>query len=97
MILGVFGLAQFATDLIDYFNQVAEEKWKEERLKQALISPAQLLEFDQNDDGKIDKFEFLSKMLVETNECTDDKVQEIMDMATVIFTETLVAIKSVAF
>ena len=47
-------------------------------MRRALISEAQLLEFDVNADGKIDKYEFLSKMLVETQEVEQSKIDEIM-------------------
>lgn len=48
-------------------------------MRRALISEAQLLEFDVDGDGKIDKYEFLSKMLVETQEVEQSKIDEIMN------------------
>ena len=53
-------------------------------MKRALISEAQLLEFDTSGDGKIDKYEFLSKMLVETQEVDQSKIDEIMKKFTML-------------
>jgi len=51
---------------------------KQELLRKALIDEAQLMEFDQDGDGTIDRYEFLSKMLVELKECDLERIEEIM-------------------
>jgi len=78
MIIGVVTMAQFATQVIDSFNISNEEKQKEDLLRKALTDEAQLMEFDQDNDGTIDRYEFLSKMLVELKECDLDRIEEIM-------------------
>ncbi|ETO27398.1 hypothetical protein RFI_09734 [Reticulomyxa filosa] len=69
---------KFATQIIDSFNISKEKKQKELMLQKALIDEAQLMEFDQDNDGVIDRYEFLSKMLIELKECDAERIEEIM-------------------
>ena len=64
--------------IFEKLDQNRQKKFKEQVMRRALISEAQLLEFDVDKNGKIDKYEFLSKMLVETQEVEQKKIDEIM-------------------
>ena len=64
--------------IFEKLDENRQKKFKEQVMRRALISEAQLLEFDVDKDGKIDKYEFLSKMLVETQEVEQKKIDEIM-------------------
>ena len=43
-----------------------------------IFSEAQLLEFDKDADGEIDKYEWLSKILIEIGAVDSDTIDEIM-------------------
>ena len=78
IVFGVSLVIYFGTAIFEKMDQLQQRKFKKQVMSRALISEAQLLEFDIDGDGKIDKFEFLSKMLVETREVEANKIQEIM-------------------
>eukprot|EP01084_Bolivina_argentea_P267035 453160_1 len=78
IIFGVSLVVTFGTAVFERVDENRQRKFKESVMRRALISEAQLLEFDADGDGKIDKFEFLSKMLVETQEVEQSKIDEIM-------------------
>lgn len=50
----------------------------EKILGQTLTSLDELTVFDADNDGRIDKYEFLMKMLVMTHECSQDTIDRIM-------------------
>jgi len=78
IIFGVTTVIAFATAIFEKVDEHRQRKFKEQVLRRALISEAQLLEFDVDGNGKIDKYEFLSKMLIETQEVEQSKIEEIM-------------------
>eukprot|EP01084_Bolivina_argentea_P292798 503473_1 len=78
IMFGVSLVVFFGTAIFEKLDESRQKKFKEQVMKRALISEAQLLEFDVDGDGKIDKYEFLSKMLVETQEVEQSKIDEIM-------------------
>eukprot|EP00485_Elphidium_margaritaceum_P011876 CAMPEP_0202703552 /NCGR_PEP_ID=MMETSP1385-20130828/16385_1 /ASSEMBLY_ACC=CAM_ASM_000861 /TAXON_ID=933848 /ORGANISM="Elphidium margaritaceum" /LENGTH=593 /DNA_ID=CAMNT_0049361427 /DNA_START=22 /DNA_END=1803 /DNA_ORIENTATION=- len=78
IIFGVSLVVYFGAAIFERIDADRQEKFKQQVMRRALISEAQLLEFDLNRDGKIDKYEFLSKMLVETQEVEQAKIDEIM-------------------
>lgn len=75
---GVTTLAYFGTTVFEYIEDKKAEAFREQMIAGALINEAQLLEFDTDGDGSIDKYEFLSKMVVMTGECEQEKIDEIM-------------------
>lgn len=82
IMFGVSLLVYFAGTVFDFLAARKAKKYKEQVMRRALISEAQLLEFDLDGDGKIDRYEFLSKMLVETGECEQSKIDEIIQQFT---------------
>ena len=78
IIFGVFLMGYFGTAVFEMIDEIREQKFKDQVLRRALISEAQLLEFDVDGNGKIDKYEFLSKMLIETQEIDQSKIDQIM-------------------
>ena len=78
IIFGVFLMGYFGTAVFEKYGQIQDQKFKDQILARALISEAQLLEFDVDGNNKIDKYEFLSKMLIETQEIDQGKIDQIM-------------------
>lgn len=78
IIFGVTLVVTFAAAIFERMEVKNRDKFKDQVMSRALISEAQLYEFDIDGDGKIDKYEFLSKMLVETQEVDEGKIKEIM-------------------
>lgn len=78
IIFGVFLMGYFGSAIFEKMGEIQDQKFKDQVLRRALISEAQLLEFDVDGNGKIDKFEFLSKMLIETQEIDQSKIDQIM-------------------
>merc|ERR1711964_869103 len=64
--------------VVDSVMEAAHAAKMQKVLDQTLTSLDELDVFDSDGDGKIDKFEFLMKMLVMTHECSQDTIDRIM-------------------
>merc|ERR1712154_546924 len=66
------------TLLVSYVMKSEELKNSEEFLQRSLMSPKQLLDFDRNGDGEINKYEYLRHSLLQCRFVTEDKIDLIM-------------------
>jgi len=78
ILVGVSLLANFAGILVNHFIKERELKFSHKFLNSSLVSPKQLLQFDSNGDGSIDKYEYLVRSLVSCHFVTEDKIDLIM-------------------
>merc|ERR1711881_295828 len=76
--IGVAALARLGALVVDSVMEAAHKEKMEKILGQTLTSLDELSVFDSDGDGKIDKYEFLMKMLVMTHECSQDTIDRIM-------------------
>jgi len=78
ILIGVSRLANFAGILVDYFMKERQLKASHDVLNNSLMSPGQLLQFDTNGDGSVDKYEYLVRMLLMCKFVEEDKIDLIM-------------------
>jgi len=76
--VGVAALARLGALVVDNVMDAAHQAKMEKILGQTLTSLDELTVFDSDGDGRIDKYEFLMKMLVMTHECSQDTIDRIM-------------------
>lgn len=74
----VAALARLGALVVDTVMEAAHMEKMEKILGQTLTSIDEIAVFDADGDGKIDKYEFLSKLLVMTHECSGDTIDRIM-------------------
>lgn len=79
MIFGIVLLARFASDIMEYLLAKRHQKMMDKIMNNALVTKEQIHEFDADGSGNIDKFEYLSKMLILTNEVEADVIYKIME------------------
>ena len=79
MIFGIILLARFASDIMEYLLEKRHQKMMNKIMNNALVTAEQINEFDADGSGNIDKFEYLSKMLILTNEVEADVIYKIME------------------
>jgi len=75
---GVTILANFAGIVVGYFMTRKELIESEDFLKNSLLTPAQIEDFDADGNGEVDKFEFLQKSLIACKFVDIDKIDLIM-------------------
>ena len=75
---GVYVLVEFAGSFFDYYDEKKRIQYQLNVYKRTLVSKAQLFDFDKDGDSQIDRFEFLTKMLIETDQCSEEQINEIM-------------------
>ena len=78
MIFGILLLARFASDIMEYLLAKRHEAMISKIMNNTLITQEQIDEFDVDKSGNIDRFEYLSKMLILTNEVQPDVIYKIM-------------------
>ena len=78
MIFGIILLARFASDIMEYLLAKRHQKMMEKIMNNSLVTREQIEDFDADGSGNIDKFEYLSKMLILTNEVEADVIYKIM-------------------
>lgn len=71
-------MARLGALVVDNVMEKAHQEKMEKILSQTCTSIDELNVFDANDDGRIDKYEFITKMLVMTHECSQDTIDRIM-------------------
>jgi len=78
ILAGVSLLANFAGILVDHFIKERELKFSHKFLNNSLVTPKQLLQFDTNGDGSVDRYEYLVRSLVACRFVEEDKIDLIM-------------------
>ena len=78
IVFGVVALGRIAGNVMDYMVGMRHLEQVHMISENCLISPEQIADFDDDSDGNIDKFEYLTKMLVITNEISQEKIDSIM-------------------
>ena len=79
IIVGVTTLTKYASDILEYVLKRQHDRFLEDKIEDSLTNYQQILhDFDEDDDGKIDKFEYLSRMLILTNEVRLETIAKIM-------------------
>lgn len=78
MIFGIILLARFASDIMEYLLAKRHQKMMNKIMNNSLVTREQIGEFDADGSGNIDKFEYLSKMLILTNEVEAEVIYKIM-------------------
>jgi len=78
MVFGIILLARFASNIMEYLLAKRHEQMIEKIMRNTLITEEHIAEFDADGSGNIDKFEYLSKMLVLTNEVEKSVICNIM-------------------
>ena len=79
IIFGVTCLTKFASDILEHVLKKQHQQFLDHRIKRSLHNYQQILhDFDENDNGKIDRFEYLSRMLILTNETKLETIAKIM-------------------
>ena len=79
IIIGVITLTKYASDILEYVLKREHDRFLDEKIEDSLTNYQQILhDFDEDDDGKIDKFEYLSRMLILTNEVRLETIAKIM-------------------
>ena len=78
MISGIILLGRFATNFMKYMLTKSHQRMIDKIMRNTLITEEQIAKFDADNSGSIDKFEYLSKMLILTNEVEAAVIDNIM-------------------
>jgi len=78
MMFGIVLLGRFATNFMKYMLAKNHQRMISKIMRNTLITEEQIAKFDEDNSGNIDKFEYLSKMLIITNEIDQAVIDNIM-------------------
>ena len=78
IVFGVGFISHFCSMVTDYVMKKHRSKQVEMIMKHTLVTKNDLARFDCDGNGKIDRFEFLSKMLILTDEVSQNTIEKIM-------------------